>query len=407
MRILMSSHGYPPTVSGVTLVVQKVARAMVRRGHEVTIITASEHGEPYRDMDEGVQLIRIRAAFNPFWKEAPIPFIGQSDLEEIVAEFQPDILHAHESAFLGMQVARLEDGSYLPRVASCYYVPRFAARYLSWNDEPRELVESIVHTYSTWFYNHFDHVVFSTEAHRDYFATKDLTVATSIISNGIDTDRYYPPSADTAEQDREVEARHRLPPHPRILFVSRLAKDKEIDVLIRAMSLLWARHEAHLLVAGRGPDRERLEELTRELDLEHCVHFLGFVPEEDMPSVYRLSDLFAIASICEVQSLPTLQGAATGLPLVATDAVALPELVHDGVNGFLVEPGEPETLAEAASKILGDPELATRMGRASLPIAQEHAESRTFDRYENLYHQTLLLTAGRQRAQPASAGGAP
>jgi 1,2-diacylglycerol 3-alpha-glucosyltransferase len=397
MRILMASHGYPPTVSGVTLVVQKVARAMVQRGHKVTVITASEHGEPYRDKDEGVQLIRIRAAFNPFWKEAPIPFIGQNDLEEIVGEVQPDILHAHESAFLGMQVARLDHGADLPRVASCYYVPRFAARYLTWNDEPREVVESLVRFYSTWFYNHFDHVVFSTAAHRAYFVSKDLMVATSVISNGVDTQRYRPPSAGTALQDEEIETRHQLPPHPRILFVSRLAKDKEIDVLIEAMPILWERHGAHLLLAGRGDDRQRLESVTRDLGLEHCVHFLGFVPEEDLPSIYRLSDLFAIASICEVQSLPTLQGAATGLPLVATDAVALPELVHSGLNGLLVEPGQPKALAEAVSQILGDPELASEMGQASLPIAQEHAETRTFDHYEDLYHETVLATAGRRQ----------
>lgn len=407
MRILMASHGYPPTVSGVTLVVQKVARAMVQRGHEVTVITASEHGDPYRDGDAGVQLIRIRAAFNPFWREAPIPFIGQNDLEEIVQEVQPDILHAHESAFLGMQVARLNDGPDLPRVASCYYVPRFAARYLSWNDEPREVVESVVRFYSTWFYNHFDHVVFSTAAHRAYFASEDLTVATSIISNGIDTKRYQPSSAENAPQDEEVEMRYPLPPHPRILFVSRLARDKEIDVLIGAMPILWARHRAHLLLVGRGDDRKRLEALTEELGLEDCVHFLGFVSEPDLPSMYRLSDLFAIASICEVQSLPTLQGAATGLPLVATDAVALPELVHDGVNGFLVEPAQPEALAEAVSQILSDPELAAKMGQASLPIAQEHAESRTFDRYERLYHTTVLATADRRRGRRTSARTVP
>lgn len=403
MRILMVSHGYPPTVSGVTLVVQKVARAMVRRGHHVAVVTASETGDPYRDEDEGVQLIRIRAAFNPFWKEAPIPFIGQHDLEKIVAEVRPDILHAQESAFLGIQVARLDKGAELPRVASCYFVPRFAARYLSWNDEPGPIVESLMHMYSTWFYNHFDHVVFSTAAHRAYFDSEDLTVSTSIISNGIDVERYRPAGPDTAGQDREVEVRHNLPPHPRLLFVSRLAKDKEIDVLIEAMPLLWERHQAHLLLAGRGDDEERLRELTAELGMEHCVHFLGFVPEEDLPSIYRLSDLFAIASICEVQSLPTLQGAATGLPLVATDAVALPELVHDGVNGFLVEPGEPEILAGAVGQILADPELAERMGRASVPIGQEHANSRTFDCYENLYHDVILATHDCQSGRPASA----
>ncbi|MGD2207660.1 MAG: glycosyltransferase, partial [Anaerolineae bacterium] len=126
-----------------------------------------------------------------------------------------------------------------------------------------------------------------------------------------------------------------------------------------------------------------------KLGLQRYVHFLGFVPEKDMPALYRASDLFAIASICEVQSLPTLQAAATGLPVVAARAVALPELVHDGVNGFLVPPGEPEALGKAMWTILSDPDLAARMGKASLSIAQPHAEEHTFDKYEKLYQRLL------------------
>ena len=150
-----------------------------------------------------------------------------------------------------------------------------------------------------------------------------------------------------------------------------------------------AEREAHLLLLGRGDDRTRLEELTEESGLQHCVHFLGFVPEEDMPALYRAVDLFAIASICEVQSLPTLQAVATGLPVVAADAVALPELVHDGVNGFLVPSNDPEATAKAVLGILCDPGLAARMGQASLSIARPHAETHTFDLYENLYRQML------------------
>jgi 1,2-diacylglycerol 3-alpha-glucosyltransferase len=66
MHILMLSHGYPPTISGVTLVVQKVARAMVERGHDVTVVTASDHGAPYQSEDQGVRLWRVRSAPNPF-----------------------------------------------------------------------------------------------------------------------------------------------------------------------------------------------------------------------------------------------------------------------------------------------------------------------------------------------------
>lgn len=387
MRILMVSHGYPPILSGVTLVVQKVARAMVDRGHQVTVITASDRGHTYEDQDRGVRLIRLQATANPFWKEGPIPWVSQNDLDEILEETEPHILHAQEQGLLGLQLVRANEEADLPAVASCYYVPRFAARYLTWNDEPQEIVENVVLAYSNWLLNHFDQVVFSTAAHREFFAGEGLDVPAVVISNGVDVRRYHP-GRDGVD---DVLGRYRLPPRPRILFVSRLARDKEIDVLIQAMPALWAAHRAHLLLVGRGDDRQRMEALSSDLGLEHCVHFMGFVPEADLPALYRACDLFAIASICEVQSLPTLQAAATGLPLVAADAVALPELAHDGVNGHLVPPGDPQAMAEAMARILGEPALAASMGQESLSIARAHAESRTFDLYEDLYRRTLQI----------------
>jgi 1,2-diacylglycerol 3-alpha-glucosyltransferase len=387
MRILMLSHGYPPVLSGVTLVVQKLARAMVERGYPTTVITASHRGEPYEDEDQGVRLVRVRATSNPWWNEGPIPWVSQKDLLEIIDSFQPDLLHCHEAGPLSWQLLRANKEAALPLLATCYYVPRFVARYLTWDDEPHDLVESLFWAYTIWLFNQFGHVVFATRAHKCSYLQKGLEVPTTIISNGLDLTRYQPSDSDASGE--AVVARYGLPSGKRILFVSRLAKDKEIDVLIRLMPRVCQAVDAQLLLVGRGDDRERLEELTASLNLQSCVHFLGFVPEEDMPALYRASDLFAIASTCEVQSLPTLQAAATALPIVAANAMALPELVHDGVNGYLVSPHEPEIMAEAILRILDDSTLAAQMGQASLAIAQRHAEPLTFDAYATLYRDYL------------------
>jgi glycosyltransferase involved in cell wall biosynthesis len=348
---------------------------MVQRGHSVTVVTASEHGDAYEDEDQGVHLLRVCAVPNPFWDDGPILVISQNELEEIAAAVEPEILHAHDAAVLGLQLLRLRRDSGLPMMATCYYVPRFAARYLTWNDEPQDAVESIIWAYSTWLFNQSDHVVFATEAHRDAFLKGGMEVPTTIISNGVDTAQYQPPCGPV----KEVEVRYDLPHNPRILFVSRLAKDKEIDVLIEAMTYVCAQQEADLILVGKGDDQARLEELTEEEGLQRCVHFLGFVPEEDLPALYRAADLFAIASLCEVQSLPTLQAVATGLPVVAAEAVALPELVRNGVNGFLIPPGDARAMAGAILRILREPGLASQMGQASLSISRSHAEACTFD----------------------------
>jgi len=385
MRILMASHGYPPTVSGVTLVVQKLARALVARGHRVTVVTASERGDSYEAEDEGVQLVRVRSWDNPFWSEAPIPFAGQKVLDDIVDALRPELLHIHDAALLALQFLRLSRRIEVPLVASCYYVPRFVTRYLG-GEITEDVVEAATWAYSVWLLNHCDRVVFATRAHRDFFQDQGLKAPTAIISNGLDVHRYRP--ADGA--DEGIEARYALPAGPRILFVSRLARDKAIDVLIRAMPGIRSHvPNASLLLVGRGDYRASLEELTAELRLAGAVRFLGFIPEADMPAIYRACDCFAIASTYEVQSLPTLQALATGLPVVAADAVALPEIVKDGVNGYLVPPGDPRAVADAIVRVLSDPERAAAMAQEGLAIVQSHAEEHTFDLYEELYRSLL------------------
>jgi len=381
----MASHGYPPTVSGVTLVVQKLARTLVARGHRVTVVTASERGDSYEAEDEGVQLVRVRSWDNPFWSEAPIPFAGQKVLDDIVDALRPELLHIHDAALLALQFLRLSRRIEVPLVASCYYVPRFVTRYLG-GEITEDVVEAATWAYSVWLLNHCDRVVFATRAHRDFFQDQGLKAPTAIISNGLDVHRYRP--ADGA--DEGIEARYALPAGPRILFVSRLARDKAIDVLIRAMPGIRSHvPNASLLLVGRGDYRASLEELTAELRLAGAVRFLGFIPEADMPAIYRACDCFAIASTYEVQSLPTLQALATGLPVVAADAVALPEIVKDGVNGYLVPPGDPRAVADAIVRVLSDPEHAAAMAQEGLAIVQSHAEEHTFDLYEELYRSLL------------------
>lgn len=401
MRIMMLSHGYPPTLSGVTLVVQKISRALVQKGHEVLVVTGSEHGEPYSGNDQGVQLERVRSLSNPFWSEGPIPWISLENLREIIERFQPDVIHTHENALLSFQLLRLERAPGVTYISSCYYLPPYVTCYLRWGEPLEKAMVATLWRYAISNLNRYDHVIFSTRTQQQEFIEHGLSIPSLAISNGVDTRRYRPLNG----QVDSTESRYNLPPRPRVLFVGRLMKDKKIDLLIRAMAHLQSRldegqnapagtigpaYGIHLLVVGRGDERETLEALALELGLGDNVHLLGFVPEEDLPGLYRCSDIFAIASDVEVQSIPALQALATGLPIVAVNAAALPELVSPGVNGFMAPPDDPQALGEAIFQALKNPDHLRAMGQASLALVEDHAEEETFHQYESFYRRVSL-----------------
>jgi 1,2-diacylglycerol 3-alpha-glucosyltransferase len=384
MRILMFSHGYPPTISGVTLVVQKISRAMVQRGHEVTVVTASEKHLPYQSEDQGVRLIRILGIPNLLWPEGPIPITSSKAIRKLVDEFKPDIIHTHENALLSLLLVRTRWNTHPRLIISSYSLPHYVTHYLHLGGLETRF-EAWLWSYAVDHLNQYEHVVFCTHTHERDFVAHGLRPPTTVISNGVNIQRYCPEK----EPGEDIESRYHLPAKPRILSVGRLMKDKKLDLLIQAMRRVCDEREAHLLVVGRGNERPHLKALIQHLNLEPYIHLLGFVPEKDLPALYRTCDLFAIPSIVEVQSIPAIQAAVTGLPIVAANSASLPELVRDGENGFLVEPLNAQELSEAVLRIINNPDLARQMGQISLEIGCAHDERFTFQAYEDFYRSLL------------------
>jgi glycosyltransferase involved in cell wall biosynthesis len=384
MRIMMFSHGYLPTLSGVTLVVQKIARAMVERGHEVMIITASEKHLPYQSEDQGVRLVRVFGIPNPFWWEGPIPFISPGAIRKLADQFQPDVIHTHENVLLSNLLLQVHWDDRPAFISSCYSLPRYITQYLHLGGLETQF-EAIMWKLAVGNLNHFEHVVFCTRTHERDFMAHGLRPPTTVISNGVNIQRYCPDK----HSGEDIETRYQLPDGPRILSVGRLMKDKKLDLLIKAMRGVVDKQEAHLLVVGRGSERPKLKALIQQLNLKRYIHLLGYVPEQDLPALYRACNLFAIPSLVEVQSLPALQAAVTGLPIVAANSAALPELVRNGENGILVYPLTPGDLGDAILAIISNPSKAQMMGKISLEIGRGHDEQLTFEAYDRFYRSLI------------------
>ena len=149
---------------------------------------------------------------------------------------------------------------------------------------------------------------------------------------------------------------------PVVGFVGRLARQKRLDHLIWAMELLAHLDEnAHFLLVGDGPERDRLVNFTRRIGLEDRIRFAGH--RDDVERLLQVVDLFWLASEFEGQSNSVMEAMAAGLPVIASDIPPNRELVVDRETGFLVNPGDRAAFAQTARGLLTDLEMARQMGQ--------------------------------------------
>jgi len=220
-------------------------------------------------------------------------------------------------------------------------------------------------------------VAVSMQVAREFEAATGIT-GTSVIYNGIDIDRFTPRLGRGGE-DREIK----------VISVGRLSPGKRFDILIEAARIVAdALPQVRFLIVGDGDQRAELEEQAAKGLPDDAIRLLGH--RTDVPDILRGARVFAMSSDAEGLPLSVIEAMACGLPVVATAVGGLQELVRHGENGFLVPAGRPDELAKALIRVLRDPGLATRMGRAGLERAHEQFDRRRMaDEVAAVYERLL------------------
>jgi glycosyltransferase involved in cell wall biosynthesis len=147
-----------------------------------------------------------------------------------------------------------------------------------------------------------------------------------------------------------------------------------------------------LLVVGKGQKKEILHKLADDLKVSEKITWVDYITNEEMPNYYHAADCFSIMSPFEGQSIVALQAVASGLPIIAANAGALPELCEDGRNGFLVDTYDAKTLADRMNKLAGDKDLREKFGIESRKIALPHHKPTVLHKLEELYKSLIKGT---------------
>jgi len=235
------------------------------------------------------------------------------------------------------------------------------------------------------YYRHCAAVTGPSRSVIDEMQAYGLKTPCSVISNPIDTALFHPVPAE-----RKAALRTKFGfSGPTVVYAGRLAVEKNIDVVVRAVARLKDDIPGlTLALAGHGAARDSLEKLAHELGLGERARFLGTLDKPTLAEVYQAADVFAIASTSETQSMVLLQAMSCGLPAVGVRWRALKEYITAD-TGYLVEPGDDADFARKLSLIFANPALGDGMGRRAVLVAQPFSVPGIVAAWETLYASAL------------------
>jgi glycosyltransferase involved in cell wall biosynthesis len=251
-------------------------------------------------------------------------------------------------------------------------------------------------------YNRLDCITAPSHAAVKMLLDLGLTTRTLVISNGIDLARYQP--RDVPE---DLYQKYGIrTDRPVFLSVGRMEQDKNVHLILRATAVVAGETRVQTVLVGKGRDDGRFRALARRLGLDDgTALFTGAVPEDDLAALYSMANVYIGAGSAELQGLAVMEAMAAGRPVLAANAVALPELVQTGENGLLFEL-TAEDLVAKMRQVLSQRDTWKGMGQKSLARIQAHDAQQVLAQFEALYLEVMEggggTVASRQDTPPWS-----
>ena len=380
MRILFVSETYYPHLNGVYYFVARLGPLLQEKGHQVAVIAPSEKNELTKNSIDGMDVYGMPSLPLLYYPKLrfTVPVLLQSRMRRLINDFKPDVIHIQDHFILSKAVVAVNKKMHIPIVGTNHFMPENLTALFK-NKMAKKMIESFMWSRFAKVFNQASFVTTPTETGAQLIRPK-LHKNVIAISSGISLQEFNPFGSTDL-----IREKYALPNKPVLLFVGRIDPEKHIDELLKAVAIALKIVDFCFVVVGKGVEKAALETLAEELRIKESVIFTGFVPNEELPFLYKLSHSFAIASTAELLSLATLQAIATGLPVVAVEAGALVELVQDKENGYLYKAGNINSLAQKISSIFEDEDSYRAMSQKSLAVSRKHDINQTVASFEKLY----------------------
>jgi glycogen(starch) synthase len=392
MRVLILSWEYPPLIEGgLARHVRKLAENLAACDVDVHVLARGLEESPAEEECEGVVVHRVREPERPRDLTEFVTWIEHMNADMLAAgvevgdHYSFDVVHGHDWLVASA-------GDHLAKRFRCPFVTTIHAteygRHQGWVDKHPQ---SYIHGVERWMANRAERVItcsaYMREHVADVYGLEEERIA--VIPNGID------PSELVPVDDLDALRAHFAQPDERlVLLVGRLVYEKGFQLALEALPGLIERvGNVRFLVAGSGTAEGELREQAKALGLDEHGTFLGWIGDDVLHSLYRISDLTVVPSIYEPFGLVALEAMASGCPCLVADTGGLREVVPNENVGLRFRSRDPESLGQMAERLLTDAELRDRL------VAEASEHVLTFDwadvarQVSELYGEVLAAPA--------------
>jgi len=377
-------------VGGPALHVAYLSAGLASRGYDTTLVAGTvgrgEESMAFVAEQAGVRIVTLAGLSREI---SPLQdTLAVLRLARLIRRVRPTILHTHtaKAGTVGRVAALLAGRARPPLVVHTFHGHVLRGYFSPARSAFFRVLERALARVTTVL------VAVSPEV-RDDLVSLGVAPAEkfAVIRLGIELEERVRP----AQPRDEVRRRLGLPPERFVVgWLGRMTGVKQTSDLLDALGALRERGiDASLLLVGDGPDRVAFEERARELGLiRHCL-FLGY--QEDVASWYAAMDAVALPSGNEGTPVTVIEALAAGRPVAAYAVGGVPDVVREGVDGFLVPPGDTAALADRLADLAADPALRARMGAAGRErVLERYGVGRLLDDVDRLYRQTLARLDG-------------
>ena len=387
MRIGLFTDTYPPFINGVSTSVFMLKKALEKQGHQVFVVTINPESFHY-SFDEDKTVVRIPGLPIGIY-DYRVTTVYPLRAMNIIRKWKLDVIHSHTEFSVGT-FARFVSRQYnIPLVHTYHTLYEDYVYYITkgYFDKPsKKIVE-----YLTQFYcdKTANELIVPTKKIYDLFKEKyNVDKNIYIIPTGIEIDRFYEENVNAKEVEKVRKKLGLDPKSFNILFVGRLAKEKNVDLLLSAQQKINAKDKnVNLIIVGDGPDMEEYKDTSKKLGIEKNVIFVGKVPWEDVPKYYRLANIFATASTSETQGLTVIEAMAASVAPICIDDESFRNTVVDGYNGEIFK--DEKEYIEAVTDLKADRKKLEMLQKQARLNAEIHSSKYYGERVADVYKHAI------------------